>query len=86
MYSVVIVFYVSLTGGGFTSKRGIFGKAGKLTTMLSVTYGTAADLCYSGGVDGRVYHWRSSMLVKTVQAHKGPIYAMQRVEKVTILR
>lgn len=31
--------YVTCTGGGFTSKRGVFGKAGKLNSMLSVTYG-----------------------------------------------
>lgn len=68
-------------GGGFTSKRGVFGKAGKLNSMLSVTYGPTSDLCYSGGADGRVYHWRGSTLTKTVAAHKGPVYAMQRVEK-----
>lgn len=74
--------YACTVGGGFTSKRGVFGKVGKLTSMLSVTYGHATDLCYSGGADGRVYHWRGSTLVKKVDAHKGPVFAMQRVEKV----
>ena len=74
--------HVTCAGGGFTSKRGVFGKAGKLNSMLSVTYGPSAELCYSGGADGRVYHWRGSTLSKAVDAHKGPVYAMQRVEKV----
>ncbi len=52
--------------------------------MLSVTYGTDPDLCYSGGADGRVYHWRGSTLSKTVEAHTGPVYAVQRVEKVNV--
>ena len=57
---------------------------GKLTSMLSVTYGTSADLCYSGGADGRVYHWRGSTLSKVIEAHKGPVFAVQRVEKVHV--
>ena len=62
----------------------MFGKVGKLTSMLSVTYGTSADLCYSGGADGRVYHWHGSTLSKAIEAHKGPVFAVQRVEKVRV--
>lgn len=57
---------------------------GKLTSMLSLSYGSAPDICYSGGADGRVYHWKGSTLRRTVESHKGPVYAMQRVEKASI--
>ena len=50
--------------------------------MLSVTYGHSAEMCYSGGADGRVYHWKGSTLAEKVDAHKGPVFAVQRVEKV----
>ena len=59
---------------------------GKLTSMLSVSYGHTPELCYSGGADGRVYHWKGSTLVRRVEAHKGPVFAMQRVEKVVCIR
>ena len=69
-------------GGGFTSKRGVFGKAGKLTTMLCVAFGGEGGQCFTGGASGLVYHWSGSSLRKTVEAHKGPVFAIQRVEKV----
>ena len=62
----------------------MFGKVGKLTSMLCVCYGVTAEVCYSGGADGRVYHWKDSTLCKTVQANKGPLYAISRVDKVSI--
>ena len=52
--------------------------------MLCVAYGSTEDLCYSGGADGRVYHWNRSTLTATVEAHKGPVFAIQRVEKVCV--
>ena len=70
------------TGGGFTSKRGIFGKAGKSTTMLCVSYGLTEEMSFSGGANGHVYHWNGSTLSRTVEAHHGPVFAIQRVEKV----
>ena len=72
-------------GGGFTSKRGVFGKAGKLTTMLCVAFGAGEGQCFTGGATGLVYHWRGSTLSKTVEAHKGPIFAIQKVEKVCVI-
>ncbi len=75
------------TGGGFTSKRGLFGKVGKLSSMMSVCYGMSVDMCYSGGVDGKIYHWIHNTLKRTVPAHKGPVYAVHRVDKVcTVMR
>lgn len=50
--------------------------------MLCVAYGAEEGQCYSGGADGRIYHWRGSTLTATVEAHKGPVFAIRRVEKV----
>jgi len=50
--------------------------------MLSVCYGGSMGTCYSGGADGKVYHWKENRLAKTVAAHKGPVYAMHKADKV----
>ena len=71
------------TGGGFTSKRGTFGSAGKAETMMCVTYGKGPDLVFSGGASGKVYIWQGNTLKNTIQAHEGPVFAMQVLEKVT---
>ena len=71
------------TGGGFTSKRGTFGSAGKAETMMCATYGKSPDLVFSGGASGKVYIWQGNALKNTVQAHEGPVFAMQVLEKVT---
>lgn len=70
------------TGGGFTSKRGTFGSAGKAETMMCVTYGKGRDLVFSGGASGKVYIWQGNTLKNTIQAHEGPVFAMQVLEKV----
>lgn len=72
------------TGGGFTSKRGTFGQAGKLDTMLCITYGKTADTCFSGGANGQIYHWQGTSLKETVKGHDGPVLAMCTLEKVTM--
>ena len=33
-------------GSGFTSKRGVFGKAGKLDTMLCIEFGANGEVVY----------------------------------------
>jgi WD40 repeat protein len=68
-------------GGGLTSKRGIFGRKEKQCTMLCVVYGRSSGHTYTGGSDGRVYHWEGNSLLTAVDAHKGPLFAMQAVEK-----
>lgn len=72
-------------GGGFTSKSGVFGRKGKQATMLCVEYGAEGSVCFTGGDNGLVHHWRGSALAKTVPGHKGPVFAMQRVEKVGLV-
>lgn len=70
------------TGGGFTSKRGTFGDVGKNETMMCVTYGKNSDQVFSGGASGKVYIWQGNVLKGAVQAHEGPVFAMQVLEKV----
>ena len=70
------------TGGGFTSKRGTFGDVGKNETMMCVTYAKIPDLVFSGGASGKVYVWQGNTLKNAVQAHEGPVFAMQVLEKV----
>lgn len=69
------------TGGGFTSKRGVFGKTSKMCDMLCIAFGKSVDCCYSGGSDGNVFHWVGTNLQKTVKAHNGPCFAMHSLEK-----
>lgn len=69
------------TGGGFTSKRGTFGDHGKNETMMCATYGKVADVVFSGGASGKVYCWQGNTLQSAIQAHEGPVFAMQVLEK-----
>ncbi|XP_051829524.1 echinoderm microtubule-associated protein-like 6 [Antechinus flavipes] len=68
-------------GGGFTSKRGIFGSIGKLETMMSVSYGRMEDLVFSGAATGDIFIWKDILLLKTVKAHDGPVFAMHALDK-----
>nr|XP_034966373.1 echinoderm microtubule-associated protein-like 6 [Zootoca vivipara] len=68
-------------GGGFTSKRGIFGNIGKQETMMSVSYGRIEDLVFSGSATGDIYIWKDILLLKTVKAHDGPVFAMHALDK-----
>ena len=82
---LTFTFHVScfvLLGGGFTSKRGIFGKKGESTTMLCVAFDKQQDVAHSGGANGLVYHWLGNQLTGTVKAHQGSVFAMLAVEKV----
>ncbi|KAM3930547.1 echinoderm microtubule-associated protein-like 6 isoform 4-T4 [Leptodactylus fuscus] len=69
------------TGGGFTSKRGTFGNVGKLETMMCVSYGRSEDLVYSGAATGDIYVWKDILLLKTIKAHDGPVFAMYALDK-----
>ncbi|GAB1295883.1 Echinoderm microtubule-associated protein-like 6 [Apodemus speciosus] len=68
-------------GGGFTSKRGSFGSAGKLETMMCVSYGRMEDLVFSGAATGDIFIWKDVLLLKTVKAHDGPVFAMYALDK-----
>ncbi|XP_013915817.1 PREDICTED: echinoderm microtubule-associated protein-like 5 [Thamnophis sirtalis] len=69
------------TGGGFTSKRGMFGNIGKQETMMSISYGRIEDFVFSGSATGDIYIWKDVLLVKTVKAHDGPVFAMHALDK-----
>ena len=72
------------TGGGFTSKRGIFGKEGKVETMLCASYSKTPGMVYSGASNGSVYVWENGVLKQTVEAHKGPVFSLHCLEKVVL--
>ncbi|OCT79280.1 hypothetical protein XELAEV_18026090mg [Xenopus laevis] len=69
------------TGGGFTAKRGTFGTVGKLETMMCVSYGRAEELVFSGAATGDIYIWKDVVLLKTIKAHDGPVFAMYALDK-----
>jgi hypothetical protein len=50
--------------------------------MLCVAFGSSVGVVYSGGSDGKIYHWTKSTLLTTSDAHKGPVYALGNIEKV----
>ncbi|MBN3309055.1 EMAL6 protein, partial [Amia calva] len=68
-------------GGGLTFKRGTFSNLGKLETMMSVCYGRTEELVYSGAATGDVYIWKDTLLLKTIKAHDGPVFAMYSLDK-----
>ena len=70
------------TGGGFTSKRGVFGNVAKTDTMLCVTYGKTGDVVYTGGTSGKVFVWEGFNLKQVIEAHQGTVLAIQTLEKV----
>ncbi|XP_061843886.1 echinoderm microtubule-associated protein-like 6 isoform X4 [Nerophis lumbriciformis] len=71
----------TLCGNALTPKRGIFGKAGDLQTILCVA--TAKEqTTYSGALNGDVYVWRGISLVRTIQAaHGAGIFSMHACEE-----
>ncbi|KAM9364927.1 echinoderm microtubule-associated protein-like 6 [Pholidichthys leucotaenia] len=71
-----------LAGGGLTSRRGVFRRVSRLETMMSVCYGRGGEaLVFSGAANGDVYVWKEPLLLKTVKAHDGPVFAMFSLDK-----
>ncbi|XP_061915415.1 echinoderm microtubule-associated protein-like 6 isoform X1 [Entelurus aequoreus] len=68
-------------GGGLTSKRGAFRSVGRADTMMSACYGRSDALVFSGAATGDVYVWKEALLLKTVKAHDGPVFAMFSLDK-----
>ncbi|KAK7902027.1 hypothetical protein WMY93_018796 [Mugilogobius chulae] len=69
------------TGGGLTYRRGAFRSVGRPETMMSVCYGRTDALVFSGAATGDVYIWKEPLLLKTVKAHDGPVFAMFSLDK-----
>ncbi|XP_055018852.1 echinoderm microtubule-associated protein-like 6 [Boleophthalmus pectinirostris] len=69
------------TGGGLTFRRGAFRSVGRPETMMSVCYGRSDALVFSGAATGDVYIWKEPLLLKTVKAHDGPVFAMFSLDK-----
>jgi echinoderm microtubule-associated protein-like 6 len=68
-------------GGGFTSKRGLFGDLSGVENIMCITFGKQPDLCYTGAANGSIYVWQNQKLIKTIEAHKGPVFAIYATEK-----
>ncbi|XP_045921154.1 echinoderm microtubule-associated protein-like 6 [Micropterus dolomieu] len=68
-------------GGGLTYKRGVFRCVGRPETMMSVCYGRSDALAFTGAATGDVYIWKEPLLMKTVKAHDGPVFAMFSLDK-----
>nr|XP_020441832.1 echinoderm microtubule-associated protein-like 6 isoform X2 [Monopterus albus] len=68
-------------GGGLTFRRGVFRSVGRPETMMSVCYGRSEALVFSGATTGDVYIWKEPLLLKTVKAHDGPVFAMFSLDK-----
>uniref|UniRef100_A0A3Q2E4B0 EMAP like 6 n=1 Tax=Cyprinodon variegatus TaxID=28743 RepID=A0A3Q2E4B0_CYPVA len=82
--SVQVPFTFSLhctAGGGLTFRRGAFRGMGRPETMMSVCYGRTEALVFSGAATGDVYIWKEPVLLKTVKAHDGPVFAMLSLDK-----
>lgn len=52
---------------------------------MSVSYGRIEDLVFSGAATGDIYIWKDTLLLKTVKAHDGPVFAMHALDKVFIV-
>lgn len=60
----------------------MFRSIGRPETMMSVCYGRSEALVFSGAATGDVYIWKEPLLLKTVKAHDGPVFAMFSLDKV----
>lgn len=50
---------------------------------MCVSYGRMEDLVFSGAATGDVFIWKEILLLKTVKAHDGPVFAMYALDKVS---
>lgn len=79
---MVLMVWMCFAGGGLTFKRGSFRSISRPETMMSVCYGCSEALVFSGAATGDVYIWKEPLLLKTVKAHDGPVFAMFSLDKV----
>ncbi|XP_032820802.2 echinoderm microtubule-associated protein-like 6 isoform X1 [Petromyzon marinus] len=71
----------TMCGNALTPKRGVFGKAGDLQTILCLAC-ARDDLTYSGALNGDVYVWKGVTLARTVQAaHASAIFSLYACEE-----
>ncbi|XP_038072339.1 echinoderm microtubule-associated protein-like 6 [Patiria miniata] len=71
----------SLSGNSLSAKKGVFGKAGEIQTMLCLTFGPN-DITYSGTLSGDVYVWAGNNLQRVIQnAHGSGIYTIDACDE-----
>lgn len=60
----------TLCGNALTAKKGIFGKAGEIQTILCLSF-APNDVTYSGTLSGDVYVWSGNNLQRVIQGAHG---------------
>ncbi|XP_041941967.1 echinoderm microtubule-associated protein-like 5 [Alosa sapidissima] len=71
----------TLCGNALTPRRGVFGKAGELQTILCLAC-ARDELTYSGTLNGDIYVWKTISLLRTIQAaHGSGIFSMNACEE-----
>ncbi|KAM9700202.1 echinoderm microtubule-associated protein-like 6, partial [Menidia menidia] len=60
----------TLCGNALTPRRGVFGRAGDLQTILCVA-AARDELTYAGALSGDLYVWKGAALSRTIQAAHG---------------
>ncbi|KAL5008221.1 hypothetical protein ScPMuIL_013802 [Solemya velum] len=71
----------TLCGNALTPKKGIFGKAGEIQTLLTIAFGPDG-VTYAGSLSGDLYVWRENILERVIPgAHNGPIYTLDMADE-----
>eukprot|EP01119_Soliformovum_irregulare_P013844 TRINITY_DN3722_c0_g1_i1.p1 TRINITY_DN3722_c0_g1~~TRINITY_DN3722_c0_g1_i1.p1 ORF type:complete len:1927 (-),score=428.61 TRINITY_DN3722_c0_g1_i1:16-5796(-) len=68
------------SGNSLVQKKGIFGTAGEITTILCIGFGHNDGKTYTGTLTGEVYIWQENRLISVIQAHKGPLYSVDEYD------
>ena len=61
------ITFWTLCGNALTPKKGVFGKAGEIQTLLCLAFGPE-DTTYAGTLSGDVYIWNDFNLEHVVSA------------------
>jgi len=68
------VKFWTMKGRNLKSKKGIFGKLGKIQTVLSI--GFAGGKTVTGTASGHLYVWEGRSVVQAIDAHTGSVNAL----------
>ena len=61
------ITFWALCGNTLTPKKGVFGKAGEIQTLLCLGFG-AEDTTYAGTLSGDIYIWKDFNLERVISA------------------
>ncbi|XP_033734062.1 echinoderm microtubule-associated protein-like 6 [Pecten maximus] len=72
----------TLCGNSLTSRKGVFGKAGEIQTIMCLAFSCSDNTTYSGTMSGDIYIWKENNLDRVIQeAHKGAIYSLDHADE-----